>query len=457
MDKSCAVILAAGEGKRMKSDLPKVMLNVLFKPMLQWVIDSVHSAGTDDICVVVGFKEEVIRAYLGDSCEIATQSERKGTGHAVMMAKEYLSARSGGHVLVLCGDAPFMDDQTIKAAYNKHVAEDNSATVISAVLDDPTGYGRIIRDGKIGPVLEIVEHKDATPEQLVINEINSGAYWFKIDDLLPVLDTDHITNNNAQGEYYLPDVIKIFLKNNLKVNAYISDNKQTVMGANNCVQLNNLSGIARKNILNRLLENGVEMPSSAGVIIGPDVEIGRNVTILPGTILRGKTFIDDGCTIGPNSLVDTCTIGKNTIINASQCYYSTIGSNTDIGPFSHVRPGCSIDDKVHMGDFVELKNTRIGSGTKISHLCYIGDSELGEDVNVGCGFVTVNYDGKNKHSCHIGNGAFLGCNSSLIAPITVGNDAYVAAGTTITEDVPDGALAIGRVRQETKEDWNKKQ
>ena len=441
----------------MKSDLPKVMLNVLFKPMLQWVIDSVKASGTDDICVVVGFKEEIIRDYLGESCEAVTQAERKGTGHAVMMAKDYLEKRRGGHVLVLCGDAPFMDEATIKAAFKKHIAEGNSATIISAELDDPTGYGRIVRDGKIGPVVEIVEHKDATPEQLKITEINSGAYWFKIDDLLPVLDFDHIKNNNAQGEYYLPTVITLFLEQNLKVNAYISENRQTVMGANNCLQLNNLSGIARKNILNKLLENGVEMPSSAGVIIGPDVTMGHNVTILPGTIIRGKTHISDGCTIGPNSLVDTCTVGKNTIINASQCYYSTIGENTDIGPFSHIRPDCSIDDKVHVGDFVELKNTSVGSGTKISHLCYIGDSELGTDVNVGCGFVTVNYDGVAKHRCVIGNGAFLGCNTSLIAPITVGDNAYVAAGATITEDVPAGALAIGRVRQANKENWNKKQ
>jgi len=349
MNRSCAVILAAGEGKRMKSDQPKVMLNVLFKPMLQWVIDSVNKSGTEDICVVVGHKKEVICDYLGGSCAIVEQTERLGTGHAVMMAKEYLKERSDGHVLVLCGDAPFMDAKTIEAAYEKHIAEGNSATVISAVLDDPTGYGRIIRDGEIGPVVEIVEHKDATDSQKKIREINSGAYWFKINDLLPVLDTEHMSNDNKQHEYYLPDVIKIFLGMNYKVNAYISKNTQTVMGANDCIQLNNLSELARRNKINKLLEKGVSMPSTAGIVIGPDVKVEKHTIILPGTVLKGDTSISDGCTIGPNTFIDNCKIGDNTVINASQCINAKIGDDCNIGPF------CYVSEDVNDGSCISLQ------------------------------------------------------------------------------------------------------
>ncbi|MDR1564585.1 MAG: bifunctional UDP-N-acetylglucosamine diphosphorylase/glucosamine-1-phosphate N-acetyltransferase GlmU [Oscillospiraceae bacterium] len=452
---SCAVILAAGEGKRMKSDRPKVMLNVLFKPMLRWVIDSVLASGTKDICAIVGFKEEVIKSYLGNEFETVSQYERRGTGHAVMQAKDFMGKFSGGDVLVLCGDAPFMDADTIRTAYEKHISEGNAATIISAELAEPKGYGRIIRDNGIGPVLGIVEHKDASEKQRRIKEINSGAYWFKIDKLLPILDTEHLHNDNAQNEYYLPEVITIFLKKGYKVNAYKTSNTEAVMGANDCLQLNSLSSIARKKILDNLLVSGVEMPCSEGIIIGPDVRIGTNVTILPGTILKGKTKIGSSCTVGPNSLVDSCTIGDNTVVNASQCYNSKIGSRVEIGPFAHIRPECDIGEEVRIGDYVELKKSKVGSGTKISHLTYIGDTSVGTDVNIGCGCVTANYDGKSKYKCTIGNGAFIGCNTNLVAPVKVGENAVTAAGTTVTADVPDNALAIGRKRQELKLGWSK--
>lgn len=456
MAKSCAVILAAGEGKRMKSDRPKVMLNVLFKPMIQWVIDSVKKSGTEDICAVVGFKEEIIKDYLGDGFTTVSQKERLGTGHAVMQAKDFLAAHAGGHVLVLCGDAPFMDSETIRIAYNKHISQGNAATIISACLNDPTGYGRIIRDGIAGPVQRIVEHKDASEDERLVNEINSGAYWFDIDKLLPILDTEHLHNDNAQKEYYLPEVISIFIKKNYRVNAYLTENKESVMGANDCLQLNDLSSKARRNILEKLLVNGVEMPCSEGVIIGPDVQIGSNVTILPGTILKGHTVIGNGCTVGPNSLLEDCIVGENSKVNASQCYSSVIGCNVDVGPFAHIRKGCEVGNHVRIGDYVELKNSSIGDESKISHLTYIGDSQFGRRVNVGCGCVTVNYDGHEKYSCIVGDDAFIGCNTNLIAPVSVGSKAYTAAGTTITDNVPEKALAIGRARAEIKENWTEK-
>lgn len=456
MAKSCAVILAAGEGKRMKSDRPKVMLNVLFKPMIQWVIDSVRNSGTEDICTVVGFKEEIIKDYLGEKFTTVSQRERLGTGHAVMQAKDFLADHAGGHVLVLCGDAPFMDSETIRVAYEKHISQGNAATIITACLDDPTGYGRVIRDGIAGPVQRIVEHKDATDEEKLVNEINSGAYWFDIDKLLPILDIEHLHNNNAQGEYYLPEVISIFIEKKYRVNAYLTENKEAVMGANDCLQLNDLSSKARRNILEKLLVNGVEMPCSEGVIIGPDVVIGSNVTILPGTILKGKTVVGHGCTVGPNSLLDDCTVGDNSKVNASQCYGSNIGNNVDIGPFAHIRNGCVVGDNVRIGDYVELKNSSIGNETKVAHLTYIGDSKFGSKVNVGCGCVTVNYNGQEKQGCVVGDNAFIGCNTNLIAPVTVGEGAYTAAGTTITQDVPAKALAIGRARAEIKENWTEK-
>lgn len=456
MTDCCAVILAAGEGKRMKSDRPKVMLNMLFKPMIQWVIDSVRASETAaDICTVVGFKEEIIREYLGDSCEAVSQTERLGTGHAVMQAKDFLARHAGGHVLVLCGDAPFMDSDTIKEAYEKHITEGNAATIISAMLEDPTGYGRIVRDKGIGPVKKIVEHKDATEKQRKIQEINSGAYWFDIDKLLPFLSTDKLSNKNSQGEYYLPEIISIFLGKGYKVNAHVTENTQSVMGANDCLQLNTLSGLARRKILDQLLMNGVEMPCSEGVIIGPDVQIGQNVTILPGTILKGKTVIGSGCTVGPHTMIENCIIDENCVINASQCYNSEIKKGVHIGPFSHIRFGCVIDNNVKIGDYVELKNTTVGENTKISHLSYIGDSSVGKDVNIGCGCVTANYDGVNKNGCEICDEAFIGCHTGMIAPVKIGKGAVTAAGTTVTEDVPDNALVIGRVRQETKENYNK--
>jgi UDP-N-acetylglucosamine diphosphorylase/glucosamine-1-phosphate N-acetyltransferase len=451
----CAIVLAAGEGKRMKSKKPKAMMEVLFKPMLGWVIDSVREAGVGDVCVVTGHLEDMIKDYLAknytgkDACSTVTQSERKGTGHAVMMAKDFLEAHRGGSVLILNGDAPFMDCRNISNSFYFHEAQNNCVTVISAMLSDPSGYGRILRAAD-GTLMSIVEHKEATMEQLAVKEVNSGAYWFNVDALLSVLDTDHITQSSITGEYYLPDAVKLLGD---AANAFTADSASVVMGANDPVQLNELNRIARSAILRQMISEGVSIACSDGVIIGPDVSIESGTVILPGTILKGRVTVGSDCTIGPNSLIENSTIHDNVIINASQVRQSEIFDNTDIGPFSQIRPNCKIGPKVHIGDFVEVKNSVLDEGTKVAHLTYVGDSDVGKRVNFGCGCVTVNYDGQHKARCIIGDDCFIGCNTNLVAPVSIGAGAYTAAGSTITNDIPSDALGIARARQVVKDGW----
>lgn len=451
----CAIVLAAGEGKRMKSKKPKAMMEVLFKPMLGWVIDSIRDAGIKDVCVVTGHLEEVVKDYLqktytGDkACSTVTQAERKGTGHAVMMAKKFLEKHKGGRVLILNGDAPFMDSRNISNSFFFHNAQKNCVTVISAMLEDASGYGRILRNAN-GRLLSIVEHKEATLEQLAVKEVNSGAYWFDADALLSVLDTEHIKCSSVTGEYYLPDAVKLLGD---AADAFTADSSSVVMGANDPVQLNKLNQIARLDILDGMIANGISITCSDGVIIGPDVTIGNGTVILPGTIIKGKVSIGENCTIGPNSIIENSILHDNVIINSSQIKQSEILEGTDIGPFSQVRPNCKIGPKVHIGDFVEVKNSILDEGTKVAHLTYVGDSDIGKRVNFGCGCVTVNYDGKNKARCKVGDDAFIGCNTNLVAPVNVGDGAYTAAGSTITGDVPSNALGIARARQVNKDGW----
>ncbi len=340
-EENCAVILAAGEGKRMKSNRPKVLSPVLFKPMLQWVIDSAHNAGVFNICVVTGYMHEDVEEYLsglnaasGTHPDVAhvLQPERKGTGHAVMMAAPFLREHRGGNVLILNGDAPFVDAKVIGEALKGHVESDNAVTVISAVLDDPTGYGRIVRDPVTHLISAIVEQKDADWATLSICEINSGAYWFKADDLLDILN--HIKNDNAQGEYYLTDAIKLIIGQGKRAGAHTTSEANAVLGANDCLQLNSLNSIARDNVVSAHMSDGVEIPCRDGVIIGPDVIIGSDTCILPGTILQGKTTIGCGCTLGPNSMISDCSVGDHVILNSVQCKGCTIEPNQAIEPFT---------------------------------------------------------------------------------------------------------------------------
>lgn len=340
-EENCAVILAAGDGKRMKSNRPKVLSPVLFKPMLQWVIDSVQRAGVSSICVVAGYMHESVEEYLNqlnardpihEDIVHVLQPERKGTGHAVMMTADFLRTHRGGNILVLNGDAPFVDSKVISDALADHVENGNAVTVISAALEDPTGYGRIVRDAQTGCVLAIVEQKDADAQTLAIPEINSGAYWFKVNDLLDILG--QIKNNNAQGEYYLTDAVKLLIQSGKKANAYTAGNANAVLGANDCMQLSELNSIARGEILAAHMRAGIEIPCSDGIMIGPDVTIGSDTCILPGTILRGKTAIGCECTLGPNSFVTDSFVGDGVTLNSVQCDNCTIAPNEAVQPFS---------------------------------------------------------------------------------------------------------------------------
>ncbi len=443
-----AVILAAGDGKRMKSDRPKVLCEVLFKPMIRWVEDACRAAGVEEICIVEGDQGELLRQAVSPACAFYRQTQRRGTGHAVRMAAEALA--KGGDVVVLNGDSPFIDAQTINAAYRQHREEQNAVTVVTARIAAPSGYGRILRDSA-GAVTGIVEEKDADAEQKKITEINSGAYWFDAAFLADALE--RITADNAQGEYYLTDVLGIALADGLRAGGYSAPDSDVTLGANDRRALKTLNEIARQREIDRHLDEGVDIPCDDGVMIGKGVTIGHDTLILPGTILLGDTKIGAHCVIGPNSYLVDSTVGNGTRVNASYMTDASVGENSTIGPFAQMRPDTRLGNGVKIGDFVEVKNSTIGDKTSVAHLTYIGDSDVGSQCNFGCGVVTANYDGLHKYRTVIGDRAFIGCNTNIIPPVQIGEGAYTAAGTTVDEDVPAGALAIGRVRQQVREEW----
>ncbi len=447
-----AVILAGGQGKRMKSDIPKPMFKVLGEPMLEWVIRACEEASLSNLCIVKGFMAEYIDEYLNGRYETVLQSERLGTGHAVMQAREFMRNNCEGNTLVLCGDAPFIDSDTIKKSLEMHTSENNSITVITACIDSPHGYGRIVRNKDTNRLNSIVEEKDATDLQREIKEVNSGAYWFRTADLLEYLG--ELTQNNSQHEYYLTDSVFIAINKGRNVNAYISENENVVLGANDRKGLLELNTVARMAVIEKHLENGVEFTCTDGVVIGRDVKIEAGTEILAGTQLRGNTVIGKDCVIGPNSILEDCVVEDGVQLNTVQAFKSQIDAGVKIGPWVHIRPGSHIKSGVKIGDFVEIKNSTIGEGTAVAHLTYVGDSDVGKKVNFGCGTVTVNYDGIVKSRCEIGDNCFIGCNTNLIAPVKLGKAVYTAAGTTITKDVPDYALAIDRGTVQIKEGYS---
>lgn len=452
MKNTCAVILAAGEGTRMKSSKPKVMAELLFKPMIDWVADAAQKGGAEDICIVKGYQAQILEDHLGGRYETVEQKERLGTGHAVMQAKDFISRHIDGDVLVLCGDAPLMDEKTIGDAYAFHKQSENGVTVISARVADPFGYGRIERDEN-GALKAIVEEKEADEDQKKIDEVNSGAYWFSAKLLLGALDTLSENHTDAAKEYYLTDTVQIIRSSGGKAGAFTASNPDVVRGANDRFQLYELNEIARKNILFTLMKSGVSIPCIDGIVIGPDAEIGPDTEILPGTIIKGKTVIGSGCSIGPNSLIDSATVENNVELNNVHLYSSVVKSGSHIGPFVRIRPDCVVGENVRVGNFVELKNARVGDKTSVSHLSYIGDAEFGKNINVGCGCATVNFNGRDKNKTIVGDNAFIGCSTYLVAPVEIGENAYTAAGSVITGNVPDNALAIARSRQILKRDW----
>jgi len=455
MNRRCCVILAAGDGKRMNSANPKVLMQVLFEPMLGWVLDSVKQAGIDDgqVGVITGSSADKVAEFLAKKGAYRTflQAERKGTGHAVMQAETMLREVSevGGDVLVLCGDAPFMDAKTIQDAYEVHKERDSDVTVITANVSPAGNYGRIKRDKNTALLDSIVEMKDCSPEELKITEVNSGAYWFKSEKLLWALP--QLGDNNKSGEFYLTDTVELLKK---KASTYMADDSIIVLGANDRRQLRVLNDMMTEVINSRHYIAGVDIIGH-NVIIGKDVKIARDTVLMPNTIIRGQTEIGSGCVIGPDTQINNCKIGNNVKLNCVQAFDSEVGDNVKAGPFVHIRPGTVLHDNVKIGDFVEVKNSEIGEGTALAHLTYIGDSDVGKNVNFGCGTVTANYDGLEKYRTKIGDNAFIGCNTNLIAPVEIGDNATTAAGSTIAENVPPGALAIERGQVNIKENWYK--
>jgi bifunctional UDP-N-acetylglucosamine pyrophosphorylase / glucosamine-1-phosphate N-acetyltransferase len=441
-----AVILAAGQGTRMKSKLYKVLHPVCGKPMVEHVVDHIQSIDVSRIVTVVGHGAELVKETLGNKSEYVLQAEQLGTAHAIQQAEPVLGGLEGT-TLVVCGDTPLIRPETMQALYMHHAQNNAKATILTAVAENPTGYGRVLRDVN-GQVAQIVEQKDATPEQQLVKEINTGTYCFDNKALFEALKL--VNNNNAQGEYYLPDVIEILQKQGEVVTAYVTDSFDETLGVNDRFALSQAEELMRARINERHMRNGVTIINPQTTHISADAVIGSDTVLLPGTIIEGKTFIGEDCKIGPNSHIVNSTIGHKTTVHSSVVLDSEIGSETAVGPFAHLRPDSKLGNHVKIGNFVEVKKSTLGDDTKVSHLSYIGDAEIGRNVNVGCGSITVNYDGKNKFKTTIEDDVFVGCNTNLVAPVTIGEGAFIAAGSTITKEVPGDALAIARARQENK-------
>jgi len=445
----CAVLLAAGQGTRMKSNMPKVLHKVCGKEMVNHVIDSLREAGIEDVNVIIGKGSEKVKEHTESrNVSYSLQEKQLGTGHAVKCASDLLKGKTGT-VAIFTGDAPLITSNTIEKLIAFHESNNFKGTILTSIVQNPHGYGRIVRQYN-GEVKKIIEHKDCSPEELNINEINAGMYCFDIDSLLNSLDK--LSNDNAQGEYYLTDIIEILKQNNEKVGAIPVDFEET-MGVNSRIQLADVEKVMRRRINLKHMENGVTFIDADNTYIGCDVKIGNDTIIYPGNVLEGKTVIKENCILYPNSRIKDSIIERDVTIQSSVILESSIGKNTTVGPFAYVRPDSTIGDFVRVGDFVEIKKSSIGNNTKISHLTYIGDAEVGEKCNFGCGTVVVNYDGHKKYKTIIGDNVFIGCNANLVSPVKINDNSYIAAGSTITDEVPKDALAIARARQVNKEGW----
>lgn len=446
------VILAAGKGTRMKSQLPKVLHTVGGKPMVQHVLNAAVQAGAARNIVITGFGGDRVAEALAGQAEFVVQEQQLGTGHAVMQAGPAL-ATFAGTVMVLCGDTPLLRGEMLAQLLAAHDQAKAAATVLTARLTDPTGYGRVIRDDR-GQVVKIVEQKDATDAELLVDEVNTGIYCFDRQQLFAALAK--INCNNMQGEYYLTDVIGVLVGEGAKVWALATDDPDATMGINSRAQLAAAEKILRRRKLASLMADGVTIMDPDSTFIDDAVSIAPDTVIYPFTWIEGETAIGSGCSIGPNTRLQNVSIGQNVTLHFSYAHDCQVEDDATVGPYVHLRPDTVLGRGVKVGNFVEVKNSKVGTGSKIPHLSYIGDTDMGEKVNIGSGTITVNYDGQRKHRTTIGDAAFIGCNTNLVAPVKVGDGAYVAAGSTITKDVPPAALGVARARQANIDDWTKK-
>lgn len=452
MENRYAIILAAGKGSRMKSSLYKVLHPVAGKPMVEHVIEQVEAINVDEIVTIVGFGAEMVKDHLGERSKYALQTEQLGTGHAVLATADLLKDKKGT-TLVICGDTPLLTSDTLDKLVKHHEETNAKATILSAIARDASGYGRIVRNDN-NLVEKIVEHKDASEEELLINEFNTGTYCFDNEFLFEALTK--VGNDNAQGEYYLPDVISILKEQGEIVTAFVMDSEDESMGVNDRVALAKASQLMNARINEAHMRNGVTFVDPSNTYIESDVVIGHDTLIEPGVILRGKTVIGDNCYISTNSDIKDSILGNHVKVHSSNIKESTIRDGADVGPYAHIRPNSEIHENAHIGNFVEIKKATIGKESKVGHLTYVGDATLGKDINVGCGTVFVNYDGKNKFHTTIGDHSFIGSGTNLVGPVTLGRNSATAAGSTITEDVPEDALGIARGRQSNLEGYAKK-
>ncbi|MCW2277019.1 bifunctional UDP-N-acetylglucosamine diphosphorylase/glucosamine-1-phosphate N-acetyltransferase GlmU [Heliophilum fasciatum] len=443
MGKRAVIVLAAGKGTRMRSNRPKVLHEVAGQPLVMHVLDAVETCDVQTPVVVIGHGGDAVQACLGDRAQVAWQQEQLGTGHAVMMART-LIPDDVTTVMVLCGDTPLLRGATLADLWQTHEQSGAMATVLTAVVPEPTGYGRMVRDDQ-GHVVAIVEEKDATPEQKAITEINSGTYCFERAALWTALD--EIRPVNAQGEYYLTDVLAIFRDRGGVVGAHIVQDTQEILGINSRRQLAEAEQVMQERLRQYWMDAGVTMLDPSSVWLSADVRIGKDTVIYPQTMLEGQTVIGEDCTVGPLTRIRDSVIANGVVIQNSVVLGSQVADGCSIGPFAYLRPGTELAEDVKVGDFVEVKKSRIGAGSKLPHLSYVGDAVLGTGVNIGAGTITCNYDGENKWLTTIDDGAFVGSNTNLVAPVHVGARAIIGAGSTITKDVPPEALAIERAPQ----------
>ncbi|ANQ53282.1 bifunctional N-acetylglucosamine-1-phosphate uridyltransferase/glucosamine-1-phosphate acetyltransferase [Thermosipho sp. 1063] len=433
------LILAAGMGKRMNSKYPKVIHEIFGKPMILWVIETAKKFG--EVAVVLGHKYEMVEDKLSSDVRIYIQKKQLGTAHAVMSAIEFVS--KDDNLLILYGDVPFISYETLKRLEKVHLESNSDVTILTAILENPSGYGRIVRDDKI----KIIEDKDADDEVKKIKEINTGIYIIKGRYLIE--NINKINNNNAQGEYYLTDILKF----TEKISTVITENIDEITGINDRIQLARLEKRIRKKINEKLMKEGVRIIDPDVVYIDPQVKIGKDTIIYPFTFIEGDTTIGEDCIIGPMTRIKNSKIGNNVIINRSEVKKAEVKDNVSVGPYARLREGTTLDTNVKIGNFVETKKTVMGQNSKAQHLTYLGDATIGKNVNIGAGTITCNYDGKKKHPTFIEDNVFIGSNSSLVAPVKIGKNSITAAGSTITNNVPENSLAIARERQINKENW----
>lgn len=447
-----AIVLAAGKGTRMKSKKYKVLHDVAGKTMIEHVIDNVKQSGVEQLVTIVGHGAQNVKETLDDASLYSFQEEQLGTAHAVKMASEHLKDKQGT-TLVVCGDTPLITATTLKSMIEHHEHTKAQATVLSATTENPFGYGRILRDSA-QRLTKIVEQKDASETERQINEISSGIFAFDNQILFEKLEL--VKNENAPKEYYLPDVLSLILEDEGIVEIYHTDDFEEIMGVNDRVMLSEAEKAFKKRTNEQHMKNGVTIIDPATTYIGADVIIGEDTVIEPGVKLAGNTVIGEDTIVGQYTEITNSKVGSNVTIKQSVINEAIVGDYTNIGPFAQLRPGADLGEKVKVGNFVEVKKSVVKTGAKLPHLSYIGDAEIGERTNVGCGSITVNYDGINKFKTIIGNDSFIGCNTNLVAPITLGDRSFIAAGSTITDNVPQDSLALARARQTTKEGYLKK-